>query len=70
MTEAEKIRTLIGKTIIGIKVVESWRTNSIDELVITFSDGTSIEMCARTDSGCEECDSDGSNETIISFDLK
>lgn len=70
MTSTEKVKSLVNKTIIEVKVMESWRTKSIDNLIIKFADGSEVEFSATTDSGCNECDCDGRNETTITVDLK
>jgi len=56
---------LVGKKITDIKVVRSWRTKSINNLSLHLDDGTVLELHGSTDSGCCECDCDGSNETIV-----
>ena len=63
------LSSLIGKTIAYVKIRESWKTKSIDELAITLTDGSKIEISATTESGCSECDYDSRNETTVNVDL-
>jgi hypothetical protein len=58
---------LLNKIITDIKVIKTWKENEISQIVLTFSDRTSIEICAYTERGCSECDADGALVDYLGF---
>lgn len=56
-----------GKTIKSIEHRMTWKRTEIAEIIIHFTDGAKLEVSAMTESGCQECDYDGSNCNYLFF---
>jgi hypothetical protein len=69
MKNDELITFLKDKKISEVEIRESWRTKSVDNLILHLDDGSIMELCSYTDSGCSECDFDGSNENTIAVTI-
>jgi len=59
------ILALKGRQIKNVEVRRSWRTKNATEIRLTLDNGTTLQLTPTTESGCDECDGDGRNETTI-----
>lgn len=58
---------LEGKKIVSVTPRISWDGTEMENVLIKFDDGSEIEMNGSTQSGCAECNPDGSNVDYISY---
>ena len=64
-----QMEKLVGKKLTCVQVKRTWDDSEIESVILGFGDH-SMEFAALTQSGCEECNSDGSNIDYISVRVK
>ena len=58
-----------GKKIVSVEAKASWDKTEISHVVLHFDDGSELRLSASTQSGCEECNYDGSNVNYLNLDF-
>jgi len=67
MSNADKLQQLVLKKVLTARAVKKWDGSEWEEIVITFTDNTTLRFSSLPDCGCEQCDPDGSAGSHITI---
>jgi hypothetical protein len=61
--------SFIGQTIEDVDIIRTGKETEVEEIVLTFVDGTRIKIYAGSEKGCKKCDSDGALSDYVGFEI-
>ena len=70
MIKSQKIPNIVGKTVARTTSRMTWRGDEVETIILHFTDGSELVINPRTESGCSDCDPDGSMCDYLDFTLR